>query len=179
MAAQPATTFDDLMDQIKEMADPSWPPLLAVLDGVEDPHNLGAVIRTAEAAGAHGVIIPERRAAGLTSAVAKASAGALSHLPVARVGNLAQAMEKIKEAGIWLFGLDTQAKTAYSEADWKGPVALVAGAEGRGLRPLVKEQCDQLVSLPMRGRVESLNVSVAVGIVLYEIVRQRTRSESL
>ena len=179
VAAQGAVSLDDLLDRLKTRADPSWPPLLVILDEVEDPHNLGAVIRTAEAAGAHGVIIPERRAAGLTPAVAKTSAGALSHLPVARVGNLGQAMARIKEAGIWVMGLEVHAKMSYWEADWKTPVALVAGAEGKGLRPLVKERCDQLISLPMRGRMDSLNVSVAVGIVLYEIIRQRARLESL
>lgn len=174
VAAQAAVSLDDLLDRLKTRADPSWPPLLIILDEVEDPHNLGAVIRTAEAAGAHGLIIPERRAVGLTPAVAKTSAGALSYLPVARVGNLAQAMAGLKEAGIWLMGLEVHAKRSYWEIDWRMPVALVAGAEGRGLRPLVKEQCDQLISLPMRGRMDSLNVSVAVGIVLYEIIRQRS-----
>ncbi len=173
VAAQGAVSLDDLLDRLKTRADPSWPPLLVILDEVEDPHNLGAVIRTAEAAGAHGVIIPERRAAGLTPAVAKTSAGALSHLPVARVGNLGQAMARIKDAGIWVMGLEVHAEKPYTEIDWRMPVAIIAGAEGKGLRPLVKERCDQLISLPMRGRMDSLNVSVAVGIVLYEIIRQR------
>lgn len=178
VAAQGAVSLDDLLDRLKTRANSSWPPLLVILDEVEDPHNLGAVIRTAEAAGAHGVIIPERRAAGLTPAVAKTSAGALSYLPVARVGNLGQAMARLKEAGIWLMGLEVHAKMSYWETDWKMPVALIAGAEGKGLRPLVKERCDQLISLPMRGRMDSLNVSVAVGIVLYEILRQRCQPHS-
>lgn len=173
--AEPArpVELEDLLAAMKEAADPSWPPLLVILDEVEDPNNLGAVVRTAEAAGANGVVIPMRRAAGLTPAVAKASAGAVSHLPVVRVVNLRQAMEKIKEAGLWIFGLDASAETDYWRADWKVPAALVAGAEGKGLRPIVKEQCDQLVRMPMRGRVASLNVSVSVGIVLYDVVRQR------
>ncbi len=151
------------------------PPCLVMLDEVEDPHNLGAVIRTAEAAGAQGVLIPGRRAVGLTPAVVKASAGAVAHLPVVRVGNLVQAMELLKAARFWLIGLDAGAPAAYTAIDWTVPVVIVAGSEGKGLRPLVKEHCDQVAAIPLQGRVSSLNVSVAVGVVLYEVVRQRTK----
>jgi 23S rRNA (guanosine2251-2'-O)-methyltransferase len=177
IAAKPLASLDDLLSGI-EFADSVWPPLLVVLDQIEDPQNLGAVIRTAEASGAHGVIIPERRSAGLTPAVAKVSAGALSHLPVAKVGNLRQAMDQLKKAGVWLLGLDVGATRAYWEVDWRAPVALIAGSEDKGLRPLIRDGCDELVALPMRGRVGSLNVSVAVGVVLYEIVRQRNKKSS-
>ena len=144
-----------------------------MLDGVEDPHNLGAVIRTALAAGAHGVVIPERRAAGLTDTVARASAGALAHLAVAKVTNLARTMEELKEAGYWLVGLDEQAEKNYTEVDYGSPVAVVLGGEGKGLHELTRKRCDFVVSLPTRGPVKSLNVSVAAGVVLFEVLRQR------
>lgn len=160
-----------------ELADilgaPNEPRLVVLLDGVEDPHNLGAVIRTALAAGAAGVVIPERRAAPLTEAVARASAGALAHLPVARVKNLARAMEELKEAGYWLVGLDERAEKRVTEVDLAGRVAIVLGSEGKGLHELVRKQCDFLVSIPTVGPVRSLNVSVAAGVVLFEAVRQR------
>jgi len=143
------------------------------LDGVEDPHNLGAVIRTALAAGAHGVVIPERRAAGLTDTVARASAGALAHLPVAKVTNLVRTMEKLKEAGYWLVGLDEQGEKSYAEVDYSSPVGIVLGSEGRGLHELTRKRCDFVVSLPTTGPVKSLNVSVAAGVVLFEALRQR------
>ena len=146
---------------------------IVLLDGVEDPHNLGAVIRTALAAGAHGVIIPERRAAGLTDAVARASAGAIAHLPVAKVTNLAQTMEELKEAGYWLIGLDEHADKSYTEADYTSPVGIVLGGEGKGLHDLTSKRCDFVVSLPTTGPVKSLNVSVAAGVVLFEALRQR------
>lgn len=146
---------------------------LVMLDEVEDPHNLGAIIRTAEAAGAQGVIIPGRRAVGLTPAVVKASAGAAAHLPIVRVGNLVQAMEALKAARFWLIGLDADAATPYTAVDWTVPAVIVAGSEGKGLRPLVNEHCDHVAAIPLKGKVSSLNVSVAVGVVLYEVVRQR------
>ncbi len=148
--------------------------LIVVLDGVQDPHNLGAVIRTAEAAGADGVVIPERRAVGVTGTVAKASAGASEYLPIARVTNIARTLEELKAANIWTVGLDERATQTYDQLDYKIDCALVLGAEGSGLHDLVRKKCDFLVSLPMLGRVPSLNVSVAAGIVLYEILRQRT-----
>ena len=147
--------------------------LFRSLDGVEDPHNLGAIVRTALAAGAHGVVIPERRAAGLTDTVARSSAGALAHLPVAKVTNLARAMEELKEAGYWLVGLDETADKTYTEVDYTAPVGIVLGSEGRGPHELTRKRCDFVVSLPTTGPVKSLNVSVAAGVVLFEALRQR------
>jgi 23S rRNA (guanosine2251-2'-O)-methyltransferase len=147
--------------------------LIVLLDGVEDPHNLGAIVRTSLAAGAHGVVIPERRAAGLTDTVARASAGALSHLPVAKVTNLARTMEELKEAGYWLVGLDEEGDREYTEVDFTSPVGIVMGGEGKGLHELTRKRCDFVVSLPTVGPVKSLNVSVAAGVVLFEVVRQR------
>lgn len=149
--------------------------LIVVLDGVEDPHNLGAVLRTADAAGADGVVIPERRAAGVTGTVAKASAGASEHLPVAKVTNISRTLEDLKSKNIWTVGLDERGGQAYDEVDYKMDCAIVLGAEGKGLHDLVKRKCDFLVSIPMLGRVPSLNVSVAAGVVLYEIARQRQK----
>ena len=147
--------------------------LLVLLDGVEDPHNLGAIVRTSLAAGAQGVVIPERRAAGLSDTVERASAGALAHLPVARVKNLVRAMEAMKEAGYWLVGLAERAEKSYTEIDLKGSVGIVLGSEGEGLHELTRKRCDFLVSLPTSGPVRSLNVSVAAGVMLFEAVRQR------
>ena len=149
------------------------PPFIVILDGVEDPHNLGAVIRTAEAAGAHGVLVPERRAVGLTGGVAKASAGALEHIPVGRVGNLSRLIEKLQGEGLWVYALDPRAHKPYTAIDLRGPVALVLGGERKGIRPGLLEKCDDRVSIPMRGHAESLNVSVAGGIIMYEVLRQR------
>jgi 23S rRNA (guanosine2251-2'-O)-methyltransferase len=150
--------------------------LIVLLDGVEDPHNLGAIVRTALAAGAQGIVIPERRAAGLSDTVERASAGALAHLPVARVKNLVRAMEEMKETGYWLVGLDERAEKGYTDVDLKGPVGIVLGSEGEGLHELTRKRCDFLVSLPSIGPVRSLNVSVAAGIVLFEVPRQRSAS---
>jgi len=144
-----------------------------VLDGVEDPHNLGAIIRTADAAGADGIVIPERRAAGVTGTVVKASAGASEHLPVARVTNIARSVEDLKAQNIWTVGLDERGGQSYEEIDYKMDCALVLGAEGKGLHDLVRKKCDFVVSIPMLGSVPSLNVSVAAGVVMYEMVRQR------
>jgi 23S rRNA (guanosine2251-2'-O)-methyltransferase len=152
--------------------------LLLLLDGVEDPHNLGAVVRTSLAAGASGVVIPERRAAPLSDAASRASAGALEILPVARVKNLARAIEQLKEAGYWLVGLDERAEKSYTEADFSGSIALVLGGEGEGLHELVRKKCDFLVSIPTSEAMRSLNVSVAAGIVLFEAVRQRHKGKS-
>jgi 23S rRNA (guanosine2251-2'-O)-methyltransferase len=155
------------------------PALLMVLDGVEDPRNLGAILRTAEAAGAAGVILPERHSAGLSETVARASAGALEHVPVARVGNLVQALEGLKSRGVWVVGLDAAGHERWDAVDLTRPVALVLGGEGRGIRRLVREHCDHLVSIPHFGHVSSLNVSVAAGIALYEAVRQRRAVPSI
>ncbi len=151
--------------------------LLILLDGIEDPHNLGAIVRTALAAGARAVVIPERRAAGLSDTVERASAGALAHLPIARVKNLVRAMEEIKRAGYWLVGLDERAEKNYTDVDLKVPIGIVLGREGEGLHELTRKRCDFLVSLPTRGPVRSLNVSVAAGIMLFEVVRQRRKAE--
>jgi 23S rRNA (guanosine2251-2'-O)-methyltransferase len=147
--------------------------LVIVLDGVEDPHNLGAVLRTADAAGADGVVIPERRATAVTGTVTKASAGASEHLPIARVTNIARTVEDLKGRNIWTVGLDERGKQTYDALDYNMDCALVLGAEGKGLHDLVKKKCDFLVSIPMLGKVPSLNVSVAGAVVMYEIVRQR------
>src|SRR5882724_4290750 len=151
--------------------------LIVLLDGVEDPHHLGAIVRTALAAGAHGVVIPERRAAGLTDTVARASAGALAHLPVAKVTNLVRAMEELKELGYWLVGLDERADRSYSDVDYSSPTGIVLGGEGGGLHELTRKRCDFVVSLPTTGPVKSLNVSVAAGVVLFEAVRQRRKKK--
>ena len=151
-------------------------PLFVVLDGVEDPHNLGAVLRTAECAGLDGVFIPERRAAGLTETVAKASAGAIEHIPVARVTNLSRLIDQLKERNVWVVGAASEASMNYTEWDWTRASAVVMGSEGTGLHRLVRERCDALVKIPVLGQIESLNVSVATGIILYEAVRQRTVS---
>jgi 23S rRNA (guanosine2251-2'-O)-methyltransferase len=146
---------------------------LLVLDGVEDPHNLGAIIRTAEGAGADGVVIPERRAVGVTATVVKASAGATEYLPIAKVTNIGRAVEDLKERNIWTVGLDERGEKSYDQIDYKMDCALVLGAEGHGLHEQVRKKCDFLVSIPMLGKVPSLNVSVAAAIVMYEVARQR------
>ena len=148
--------------------------LVVVLDGVEDPHNLGAVIRTAEACGASGVVVPERRSAPLTAVVVKAAAGALAHLPIVRVTNVVSTIDELKKRGLWIVGVDPSAERKWTDFDYTGPVALVLGGEHRGIRRLVRDHCDALVRLPMAGKIASLNISVAAGVVLYEVVRQRS-----
>ena len=150
-------------------------PLIVALDEVTDPQNLGAICRSAECAGATGVVLPERRSAEVTGAVCKASAGAVEHLRIARVRNLADFLGEAKAAGSWCYGAAAGTTTAYDEADWKGGVVVVLGAEGRGLRPRVAASCDALVSLPLRGRIDSLNVGATAAILLYEILQQRER----
>ena len=152
-------------------------PLIVVLDGIEDPHNLGAILRTADAAGVDGVVMQSRRSAALGGAAAKASAGAVAHVKIAQVVNVARALEELKDAGVWTVGLAGEASTSYDDIDLKGPSAIVLGAEGTGLRRLVRERCDFLAAIPMSGHVGSLNVSVAAGITLFEAVRQRRRKE--
>jgi 23S rRNA (guanosine2251-2'-O)-methyltransferase len=171
VAARPPTTLEDILDHANKSKGQMG--LIVLLDGVEDPHNLGAIIRTALAAGAHGIVIPERRAAGLTDTVARASAGALAHLPVAKVTNLARTMEELKEAGYWLVGLDENGEKSYTEVDYTTPTGIVMGGEGSGLHELTRKRCDFVVSLPTSGPVKSLNVSVATGVVLFEALRQR------
>lgn len=151
-------------------------PLIVVLDGIEDPHNLGAILRTADAAGVDGVVIQSRRSAALDGAAAKASAGAMAHVKIAEVVNIARAVEELKDAGVWTVGLAGDGATTYDEVDFTASTAIVLGAEGAGLRRLVRERCDFLASIPMRGHVGSLNVSVAAGVALFEAVRQRRRA---
>jgi 23S rRNA (guanosine2251-2'-O)-methyltransferase len=148
-------------------------PLLLLCDGLQDPHNLGALLRTADAVGAHGVVIPARRAVGLTAVVAKTSAGAVEHVPVCRVTNLSQTIRTLQEQGLWVVGADAAAEKAYWEVDLRGPLAVVVGGEGTGIGRLVAERCDLLVRLPMQGQVNSLNASVAGSLLLYEVLRQR------
>lgn len=166
-----AKAYDDLESLLRSRER----PLLVVLDGVEDPGNLGAIVRTAVAAGTDGVIIPERRAAGLSPAVARAAAGALEHLKIARVPNLVRALVDLKERNVWVYGFEPQAQKSYLELDYSSACALVLGGEGRGLHRLVREACDDLAKIPLQGPVQSLNVSVAAGVLLYEAVRQRNR----
>ena len=163
-------TVQSLLDTAEEKGEA---PLLVVCDEISDPHNLGAILRTAECAGAHGVIIPKRRSAGLTAVVAKTSAGAVSHVPVARVANLPALLKELKEAGVWVFGTAADGDTRLYDADLKGPAAIVIGSEGTGMGRLVAETCDFKVSIPMKGKLNSLNASAAAAILLYEAVRQR------
>ena len=169
VAAVPYTPLEDILAAAREKGED---PFIVLLDGVTDPHNLGAIIRSAECAGAHGVVLPERRAAGLSPAAAKAAAGALNHMPVARVKNLNRAIEELKAAGVWITGTAMNGEDAFS-ADLTGPIALVIGSEGDGVSRLTLQKCDRTVSLPMKGKIESLNASVAAGILMYEILRQR------
>ncbi len=171
VAVTSAKQYNDLEDVIN--AKRGKYSLIVVLDGVEDPHNLGAILRTADAAGANGVVIPERRAAAVTGAVTKASAGASEHLPIAKVTNISRTIEDLKENNIWTVGLDERPDQTYDAIDYNMDCAIVLGGEGKGLHNLVKRKCDFLVSIPMLGKVPSLNVSVAAAVVLYEIVRQR------
>jgi 23S rRNA (guanosine2251-2'-O)-methyltransferase len=167
VSAKPVMTLEALLEQARP------PELVVVLDGVEDPRNLGAILRTAEAAGADGVLLPERHTAGLSETVARASAGGLEHVRVARIGNVVQALEELKQRGFWVVGFDAAGSERWDAVDYKGKVAMVFGGEGRGIRRLVREKCDHVASLPLFGHVGSLNVSVVAGIALYEAVRQR------
>jgi 23S rRNA (guanosine2251-2'-O)-methyltransferase len=176
VAAARYADVDDLVSSIAKRVGSESEPLVVVLDGVEDPRNLGAILRTAECAGVDGVFVPERRAAGLTDAVAKAAAGAVEHVPVARATNLSRLIEELKERNVWVIGTVANASMSYTEWDWTRPSAVVLGGEGAGLHRLVSEHCDVLVSIPVRGKIQSLNVSVAAGIVLYEALRQRSRN---
>lgn len=174
VAAYEYSTVEDILAKAEEKGEP---PFLILLDNVEDPHNLGAIIRTVNLAGAHGVIIPKRRAVGLTSTVAKTSAGAINYTPVAKVTNLVRTMEELKEKGIWFVCADMGGESMY-RMNLTGPIGLVIGNEGEGVSRLVKEACDFTASIPMKGDIDSLNASVAAGVLAYEIVRQRLASES-
>ncbi len=164
-------------DILQRAADRGENPFVIVLDEIQDPHNLGAIIRTADAVGAHGVIIPKRRSVQLTGVVSKASAGAVEHVPVARVANIPATLRLLKEAGLWIYGTDLAGNTPFYSTDLKGPVALIIGSEGFGMGRLTKEQCDFILTIPMVGQVSSLNASVAAGVVMYEIFKQRGRVE--
>lgn len=169
-AVREYASVDDILALARDLGEP---PLIVVCDELSDPHNLGAVIRTAECAGAHGVIIPKRRSAGLTAIVAKTSAGAVAHLPVARVPNLPTLLKELKKEGLWVFGTAADGDTPLYKADLKGPAVIVIGSEGEGMGRLVGETCDFRVSIPMKGKLSSLNASAAAAILLYEAVRQR------
>ena len=175
VAAAKYSDADDLLDALAAQINNGQPPLVLGLDAVEDPRNLGAILRTAECAGVAGVFIPERRAVGLTGTVAKTAAGALERVPVARVTNLVQLIEQLKQRNIWVIGAASDGALDYTEWDWTVPSALFLGSEGSGLHRLVRERCDALVRIPVRGQIESLNVSVAAGVILYEALRQRRK----
>ncbi len=175
VAMVPPVAYAEVGDILAKARDLGEPPFLVLLDELEDPHNLGAILRTADAAGVHGVLIPKRRSAPLSATVARTSAGAVEYVPVARVGNVVQAIEGLKKAGLWVVGADMDGDKPYHQADLRGPVLVVVGGEGRGLSRLVKEACDFLVRIPMRGKISSLNVSVACSLLLYEVYRQREK----
>ena len=174
IASAAAYAYAEVEDMLKLAEEKGEPPFLFLLDDIEDPHNLGAIIRTANLAGAHGVIIPKRRAVGLTATVARTSAGALNYTPVAKVTNLSATIEELKEKGMWFVCADMGGTTMY-DLNLTGPIGLVIGNEGDGVSRLVKEKCDFVASIPMKGEIESLNASVAAGVLAYEIVRQRLK----
>ena len=161
------------LDEILEIEN----PLIVILDHLEDPHNLGAIIRTAETAGVHGIIIPKRRAAGVNSTVSKVASGALEYIKIARVNNINDAINKLKENGIWIYGTTIDSKQVYYKQDLTGPIAIVIGNEGKGISKSVQNNCDVLINIPMRGNVTSLNAAVSTGILLYEILRQKMKEE--
>jgi 23S rRNA (guanosine2251-2'-O)-methyltransferase len=162
-------SIDDILNKAKES---KKPPFIIILDGIEDPHNLGAIIRTAECAGVHGIIIPKRRAAHVTETVYKSSAGAVEHMLIAKVSNIPSTIDRLKDEGLWIYGADANGENYYFDTELKGPVALVIGSEGKGISKLVKEKCDFLVKIPMYGKISSLNASNAASILIYEVVRQ-------
>lgn len=170
-ACKEYATLEEVFQLAEERGEP---PFLIICDELEDPHNLGAILRTAEAAGVHGVIVPKRRSAGLTSTVYKTSAGAVEYVPVVRVANIAETLRELKKRSVWIYGMDMVGRP-YHEVDMCGAAALVVGSEGRGMGRLVREQCDVMVSLPMKGQIQSLNASVACGILMYEVARQRAK----
>lgn len=163
------SSIDDILNKARET---NKPPFIVILDGIEDPHNLGAIVRTAECAGVHGIIIPKRRAASVTETVYKSSAGAVEHMLIAKVSNISTTIDRLKKEGLWIYGADAAGENYYFDTNLKGPVALVIGSEGKGLSKLVKEKCDFLIKIPMFGKVSSLNASNAASILIYEVVRQ-------
>lgn len=174
VAISAAYAYTDIEDILKKAEEKGEPPFLVFLDGIEDPHNLGAVIRTANQAGAHGVVIPKRRAVGLTAAVAKTSAGAINYTPVAKVTNISTTINELKKRGMWFVCADMEGTLMY-DVDLTGPIGLVIGSEGSGVSSLVKKNCDMTAAIPMKGEIDSLNASVAAGVLAYEIVRQRMK----
>lgn len=173
IAIVPPFDYVEIEDILLEASTRQEDPFIVILDGIEDPHNLGSIIRTAETAGVHGIILPKRRSALVNATVSKVSAGAVEHVKIARVNNIKETILKLKEQGIWVFGTDMQTEVEYDEQDYTGPIALVIGSEGYGMSRLVKENCDFLVKIPMKGKITSLNASVSAGIVIYEAVKQR------
>ena len=173
MGVHQGITVEEILQTAQDRGEP---PFIIILDELEDPHNLGAIIRTAECAGAHGVIISQRRSAGLTYAVGKSSAGAVEYVKVARVVNIANTIDELKKKGVWIYGADMDGQL-YTDTDLTGAIAIVIGSEGKGIGQLVRKKCDAVVSLPMNGKINSLNASVAAGILSYEIVRQRTQKK--
>ena len=176
IAVVPDPRYHEPDDLLSSAALKGEHPLLVMLDGIQDPHNLGAIARTAEAAGVHGLIIPERRAVGVTPGAMRASAGALEHIKVSRVGNLNRAVENLKENGLTIVGLDAAGDSEYSQIDFTGPALIVVGSEGKGLSRLMRDNCDHVASIPMAGQISSLNVSVSAAIVLYEAFNQRSKA---
>lgn len=175
IAIVPPFEYSEIEDILQEAKKKQEDPFVLILDGIEDPHNLGSIIRTAETAGVHGVIIPKRRAASVNSTVNKASAGAVEHMKIARVTNISDAIEKLKQAGLWICGTDINTKTYYYNQDLTGPLGIVIGNEGSGMSEKVRKNCDFLVKIPMQGKVTSLNASVSTGIIVYEAVKQRLK----
>ena len=173
IAMVPPFSYCELEDILEEAKKKQEDPFVLVLDGIEDPHNLGSIIRTAETAGVHGIVIPKRRAAAVNSTVNKVSAGAVEHMKIARVTNISEAIEKLKKEGLWIYGTDGKAKKYYYEEELTGPMAIIIGNEGNGMGEKVRKNCDFLIKIPMKGKVTSLNASVAAGIVIYEVVKQR------
>lgn len=178
IAVAAAYKYSELEDIFNLAASRNEPPFIVIADEIEDPHNLGAIIRSAECAGIHGIIIPKRRSSGLTYVVSKASAGALEYVPIVKVTNISSAIDKLKKRGVWIYGADMEG-ASWCQTDLSGPAALIIGSEGHGISRLVKEKCDIILSLPMKGNITSLNASVAAGILMYEVSRQRSRTKSL
>lgn len=178
IAVVPPFNYCDVDDILEEANKKNEEAFILILDGIEDPHNLGAIIRTAEIAGAHGIIIPSRRAATVNATVVKTSAGAVEHMKIARVNNITETIKYLKEKGLWIYAADMQGKTEYYKQDFAGKIALIVGGEGSGISRLVKENADVLIRIPMQGKINSLNASVSAGIVTFEVVKQRLEKNS-
>lgn len=177
VAVAASTKYVDVSDILRAAEQHGEPPFILILDEIEDPHNLGALIRTAECAGVHGVILPRHHSASLSESVAKASAGASLHIPAAKVTNIAATLDELRKSGVWIVGTDAEAPKSYTEVDYSGAIGIVVGNEGKGMRRLVREKCDFLVSIPMYGKIGSLNASVAGGLILFEVTRHRHRGK--